>query len=68
MLDIWGYVLLRRTGLTYAGLKWKTNEMEKKYDSQFKVVFEALKKLLAPRQVKPKPQIGFKPDSDRKSS
>jgi hypothetical protein len=54
------FVRLRRTGLTYAGLKRKINEMEKKYDSQFGVVFEALKKLLAPPPIKPKPQIGFK--------
>lgn len=58
------FVRLRRTGLTYVGLKRKIDEMEKKYDSQFRVVFEALKKLLAPQPVKPKPQIGFKSDTD----
>ena len=54
------FVRLRRTGLTYVGLKRKIDEIEKKYDSQFSVVFEALKKLLMPAPVKPKPQIGFK--------
>ena len=53
------FVRLRRTGLTYVGLKRKIDEMEKKYDSQFRVVFEALKKLLTPEPIKPKLQIGF---------
>lgn len=38
----------------------KIEAMESKYDSQFKVVFDALRKLLAPPQ-KPKRQIGFHP-------
>jgi len=54
------FVRLRRTGLTYVGLKRKMDTMEKKYDSQFRVVFEALRKLLAPSPIKPKPLIGFK--------
>jgi hypothetical protein len=36
----------------------KLEEMEKKYDSQFKVVFDALRALMAP-PVKPKRKIGF---------
>ncbi len=53
------FVRLRRTGLTYVCLKRKIDEMEKKYDSQFRAVFETLKKLLTPPPIKPKPQIGF---------
>ncbi len=56
------FVRLRRTGLTYIGLKRKIDTMEKKYDSQFKVVFETFRKLLAPPSLKKKPQIGFKQD------
>ena len=37
-------------------------QIEKKYDGQFNIVFEAIKKLLTPPPVKPKPQIGFRPD------
>jgi hypothetical protein len=37
------FVNLRRMGLTYVGLKRKIEAMEKKYDAQFKVVFEAFK-------------------------
>ena len=54
------FVNLRRVGLTYAALKRQIEGMEKKYDGQFNIVFEAIKKLLTPPPVKPKPQIGFK--------
>ena len=40
-------------------LSRKLNEMEKKYDSQFKVVFEAIRRLLTPPPVGQK-QIGFR--------
>jgi len=40
-------------------LRQKIEEMEKKYDQQFQVVFEAIKKLIEPDPPKPKRQIGF---------
>ena len=39
-------------------MKRKIEEMEKKYDYQFKIVFDAIKKLLDPPE-KPKNPIGF---------
>ena len=39
-------------------LKKKIEEMEKKYDAQFKIVFEAIKQLVEP-EVKPKRKVGF---------
>ena len=42
------FVTLRRIGLTYSVLKRKIEEMENKYDDQFAVVFEAIKRLLEP--------------------
>jgi len=56
------FVIMRRTGLTYAGLKRKIEEMEQKYDKQFLVVFEAFKKLLDPPPEPKKPPIGFRRD------
>jgi len=53
------FVNLRRIGLTYIGLKRKIEAIEKKYDAQFKIVFDALKKLLEP-PVKEKRIIGFR--------
>lgn len=55
------FVKLRRVGLTYAGLRHKIEDMEKKYDKQFSVVFKAIKKLMEPLPAKPKPKIGFRP-------
>jgi hypothetical protein len=53
------FVSLRRIGLTYVGLKRRIEDMEKKYDKQFAMVFEAIKQLLEPPSVKEKPPIGF---------
>ncbi len=53
------FVSLRRVGVTYAELKRKIESMEKKYDGQFNIVFEAMRKLLEPPPEKPKPRIGF---------
>jgi len=56
------FVNLRRGALGYIGLKRKIEGMEKKYDVQFKVVFDALKKLLEPLPEKPRRMIGFHRD------
>jgi phage regulator Rha-like protein len=40
-------------------LRRKIEEMEKKYDHQFKLVFQAIKELLVPPAPKPKGPIGF---------
>ena len=53
------FVNLRSVGLTYVGLKRKIGIMEKKYDKQFQIVFNAIKKLLEPQPVERKRKIGF---------
>jgi hypothetical protein len=55
------FVNLRRAAVTYAGLKRKIDDLEKRYDSQFGIVFEAIRQLMAPPPEKPKPRIGFHP-------
>jgi hypothetical protein len=40
--------------------------MEKKYDGQFRVVFDAIRKLLTPPPIPPKRRIGF--TTEEKSS
>ena len=42
------FVRLRETLATHAELARKLSEMEKKYDTQFKVVFEAIRQLMTP--------------------
>ena len=43
---------------SHADLARKLDNLEKKYDSQFKVVFDAIRQLMAP-PVPPKRRIGF---------
>lgn len=56
------FVNLRRIALTYTGLKRKIDDMEKKYDAQFSVVFEAMRQLIEPPAEPPKRKIGFHHD------
>jgi len=53
------FTRLREIILSHKDLQREIENMEKKYDHQFKVVFEAIKQLLTPPEVKPKKQIGF---------
>ena len=52
------FTKLREMLLTHKDLAKKIEEMERKYDQQFKVVFDAIKQLLTPSE-KPKRRIGF---------
>ena len=52
------FVRLRQMLQQNADLARKLAALEKKYDSQFKVVFDAIRELMAP-PVKPKRRIGF---------
>jgi hypothetical protein len=62
------FVRLRRMLATHADLARKIEEMEKRYDSQFKVVFDAIRKLMeraepgvlpVPDGEEPRNKIGF---------
>ena len=53
------FTKLRQLMATHSDLKKKIEEMEKKYDYQFKVVFEAIKQLLEPSKEISKKRIGF---------
>ena len=46
------FVRLRKILASHAELARKLEELEKKYDSQFKVVFDAIRQLMAPGGVK----------------
>jgi len=52
-------VRLRAMLATHADLARRLNELEEKYDEQFRVVFEAIRELMAPEPVPPARQIGF---------
>ncbi len=53
------FAQLRRLLLTNVDLRRKIEAMEKKYDKQFAVVFQAIKQLLEPPLAKEKKIIGF---------
>lgn len=53
------FVKLRRILASHKDLLKKIEDIEKKYDSQFKVVFEAIRQLVLEEE-KPKRKIGFK--------
>jgi len=53
------FVQLRIILSTHADLAQKLEELEKKYDAQFRVVFDAIRQLMTPPE-KPHRRIGFK--------
>ena len=54
----WGGRRLRQVLASHAALARKLNALERKYNAQFKVVFHAIRDLMAPPRRKPRP-IGF---------
>lgn len=56
------FVQIRRIGMSVVDLKRKIDSMERKYDHNFKIVFDALRKVLEPpTPPKHKQKIGFVP-------
>ena len=58
------FVQLRRILAENEDLARKLAALERKYDSQFKVIFDAIRQLMAPPQTPKRRQIGFKRDVD----
>ena len=52
------FVRLRKLLATQKGLAYKLEKLERKYDEQFRVVFQAIRQLMSPPE-KPKRPIGF---------
>jgi len=53
------FVKLRQMMASHADLARKIKEMEKKYDEQFQIVFEAIQQLIEPPEEEKKGRIGF---------
>lgn len=53
------FVRMRQLLASHRGLMQKILSMEKKYDKQFQIVFEAIRQLMEPPEEKTKKQIGF---------
>jgi phage regulator Rha-like protein len=58
------FVKLRELMATHKDLARKLADIEKKYDSQFKVVFDAIRQLMIPPETKKKGKIGFGREKD----
>ncbi len=55
------FVRLRQMLASNKELSRKLESLEKKYDAQFKVVFDAIRELMTPSEPKKKRPIGFAP-------
>ena len=53
------FVKLREMLATHRDLARRLEEMEKKYDGQFRIVFDAIRELMRPPE-KARPRIGFR--------
>lgn len=59
------FVRLRSLIETHAELAEKLNYLERRYDHQFKVVFDAIRELMSPAQPPKKRRIGFSHDTEQ---
>ena len=59
------FTRLREMLLTHKDLQRKIEDMGKKYDSQFKVVFDAIRQLMTPPETSKKKPIGFRREPDK---
>lgn len=53
------FVRLRRLTLSVTSLARKVNDLERKYDKQFKIVFDAVRRLMCPPPESVRKRIGF---------
>lgn len=53
------FVRLREMLSSNVALSRKLDDLEKKYDHQFKVIFDAIRQLMIPPEPKPKKPIGY---------
>lgn len=63
ILVVRAFVQLREFALTHAELARRLDALEGRYDAQFKVVFQAIRELMAPPDT-PRKRIGFRSGSD----
>jgi hypothetical protein len=59
ILVVRAFARLREIIRTHKDLQRKIEDMEQKYDKQFRIVFEAIRELITPKEEKPKRRIGF---------
>jgi hypothetical protein len=60
------FVRLRQALASNADLSRRLDNLERKYDGQFKIVFDAIRQLMVPMPDTPKPRIGDQTEQDRR--
>lgn len=55
---------LRQLLASHADLLRRLDDMEKKYDEHFRVVFDAIRQLMTPPEEPPRPPIGFSTEEE----
>ena len=58
------FVRIRQLLGTHKDLAQKLEELENKYDAKFRVVFDAIRKLMGPEKPPPSRRIGFQADKE----
>ena len=58
-------VHLRELLATHKDLARKLEELEEKYDANFRVVFDAIRKLMGPEKPPPRRRIGFETETEK---
>jgi hypothetical protein len=62
------FISAREILASNAELSKRLDNLEKKYDSQFKTVFEAIRQLMTPLADAPKPRIGYQTEQQRRNA
>ena len=60
VLVVRAFVRLRQMALTHADLARRLDGLESKYDANFKVVFDVIRRLMQPTPAPSRPRIGFR--------
>jgi hypothetical protein len=58
------FIKLRQMALTQEQISQRIDQLERKYDGQFRMIFEALRELVGSRPVPPTRRIGFRASSN----
>jgi len=62
------FIRLRQALSTHSDLSRRLDGLEQKYDSQFKIVFDAIRQLMATPTDLPKPKIGYQTEEQKRNA
>ncbi len=65
ILVVRAFIRMRELVAVHRDLAKRLDELERKYDAKFRVVFDSIRALMQPPQPPPKRQIGFQPKGSK---